>query len=335
MADLKSPQPVVKNEGAEVRIALALTMIWLLICALYVLGVPNALEASTRSLLALLLTFSIMFFPLTIIWTVAYVAGNVRRVRAESEGLRRTLDEIRVSMAAQPKSQDKTKELQRQLDEIATMTLQTDVRVTELSNHTFKAQGDNPPPRTNAAALGETVEPEPDLSQSKLPLATPDGPERMPITIVEFIKALNFPDNAEDKEGFRVLRRAFEERDLGRLLQASQDILTLLSQDGIYMDDLRPDQPRPAVWRKFAAGKRGTDVSALGGIRDRSALTLAKTRMKNDPVFRDAAHHFLRRFDQVLVAFEEQAEDNELLEMAQTRSARAFMLLGKAAGSFD
>lgn len=334
----KQKQTVIvpRNEGAEVRIALALTMIWLLICALYLFGVPTALEAATRSLLQLLLTFAAMVFPMVVIWTVAFVASNVRQVRAESAYLRSALDEVRDAMANAPENdQEATEKLQKQLDEIAALTQQTDDRVTELTNLSFASKGAATPPRVNAAALAEVEDAPLDLSQTKLPLATPDGPERMPITIGEFIKALNFPDNPDDREGFRVLRRAFEERELGKLLQASQDVLTLLSQDGIYMDDLNPDRPLPNVWRKFARGERGLTVAALGGIRDRSALTLAKTRMKNDPVFRDAAHHFLRKFDQLLVAFEEQAEDNELNEMGQTRSARAFMLIGKVAGSFD
>ena len=224
--------------------------------------------------------------------------------------------------------------LKEQLAEIAALTQQTDSRLNALAEQQT-APTESGAIRTDAAALAEKT-PEPDdLSQTKLPLQTPTGPERMPITVAEFIKALNFPENAEDKEGFRVLRRAFEERELGKLLQASQDVLTLLSQDGIYMDDLNPDKPLPTVWRRFASGQRGLTVSALGGIRDRSALTLAKTRLKNDPVFRDATHHFLRKFDQILIEFEPTAEDSELLEMSQTRTARAFMLLGRVAGSFD
>jgi len=81
--------------------------------------------------------------------------------------------------------------------------------------------------------------------------------------------------------------------------------------------------------------ERGLSVTALGGIRDRSALTLAKTRLKNDPIFRDATHHFLRQFDNILIEFEKSAEDNELLDMSETRTGRAFMLLGRVAGSFD
>lgn len=335
----RTPQlpPGIENEGAETRIALALTMIWLVMCAVYILGVPGALAASTSSLLALILTFAGMFFPLVIIWSVARVAANVRSVRAEAAALRAALEELRAAATAAPaREADADDGLRRQLEEIAALTQRTEARLSELAARTLARTGEAPPPRADAPALADgATEPPRDLSQEKLPLAAPEGPARRPITIAEFIKALNFPDNPEDREGFRVLRRAFEERELGRLLQASQDILTLMSQDGIYMDDLTPDLPLPSVWRKFARGERGPSVADLGGIRDRSALTLVKTRMKNDPIFRDAAHHFLRKFDQVLEAFEEHAEDSELDQMAQTRTARAFMLIGKVAGSFD
>ena len=60
----------------------------------------------------------------------------------------------------------------------------------------------------------------------------------MAIAIEDFITALNFPESPEDEEGFAALRRAMRDRRIAELVQASQDILTLLSQDGIYMDDL-------------------------------------------------------------------------------------------------
>lgn len=324
-----------ENSGAETRIALALTMFWLVACALYIFGVPNALTEASANLLSLMITFMAMFFPIIVIWTVAYVSNSVRTMQAETNVLRSSMDQIKGVLSEAPKAD--TSALQKQLEEISALTQQTDNRLNALAERQLTPSGEVEQfaPRDDAAALAEKpAEPE-DLSQTKLPLQTPTGPERMPISVSEFIKALNFPDNAEDKEGFRVLRRAFEERELGKLLQASQDVLTLLSQDGIYMDDLNPDKPLPAVWRRFAAGQRGLTVSALGGIRDRSALTLAKTRLKNDPVFRDATLHFIRKFDQILIEFEPTAEDQELLEMSKTRTARAFMLLGRVAGSFD
>ena len=150
-----------------------------------------------------------------------------------------------------------------------------------------------------------------------------------------FIRALNFPETAEDEEGFAALRKALKDRQAAQLIQAAQDVLTLMSQDGIYMDDLRPDLARPEIWRRFAKGERGRVVAALGGVRDRSSLALAAGRMKQDPIFRDAAHHFLRHFDRMFAELEQTASDTEINDLAETRTARAFMLLGRVAGIFD
>jgi len=149
------------------------------------------------------------------------------------------------------------------------------------------------------------------------------------------VRALNFPDTEQDEVGFAALRRALKDRTAKQLIQASQDVLTLLSQDGIYMDDLRPDRARPEFWRRFARGERGKAVAALGGVRDRSSLALTAGRMREDTIFRDAAHHFLRKFDQMLEQFEAEANDEEIAALSETRTARAFMLLGRVTGSFD
>ena len=151
----------------------------------------------------------------------------------------------------------------------------------------------------------------------------------------DLIRALNFPDTDQDTDGFTALRRALQDRSARQLVQAAQDILTLLSQDGIYMDDLRPDRARPEIWRRFAKGERGRAMASLGGVRDRSSLALTAGRMREDTIFRDAAHHFLRRFDQMLITFETEALDEDLIALSETRSARAFMLLGRVAGTFD
>jgi hypothetical protein len=56
--------------------------------------------------------------------------------------------------------------------------------------------------------------------------------------------------------------------------------------------------------------------------------------MRNDPIFRDAAHHFLRKFDKVFSEFEKHATDAEIAALSETRTARAFMLLGRVTGIF-
>jgi len=176
--------------------------------------------------------------------------------------------------------------------------------------------------------------PEPE-AEPLLALGTPPEEVRAPLSVPDFIRALQFPSDADDHEGFRALRLALEDRTTAKLIRAAQDVLTLLSQEGIYMDDLTPDRARPEVWRRFAAGERGRSVAALGGVRDRSSLALTAGRMREDTVFRDAGHHFLRSFDKTFAAFEPAATDEELSDLADTRTARAFMLFGRVTGTFD
>jgi hypothetical protein len=171
--------------------------------------------------------------------------------------------------------------------------------------------------------------------QPALALGTPAEDLRAPLSVAEFIRALQFPENPDDRDGFRALRLALEDRTVAKLIRAAQDVLTLLAQEGIYMDDLKPDRARPELWRSFAQGERGRAISGLGGIRDRSSLALTAGRMREDPIFRDAAHHFLRTFDRTFTEFEKNATDAELVDLADTRTARAFMLFGRVAGVFE
>jgi hypothetical protein len=171
------------------------------------------------------------------------------------------------------------------------------------------------------------------VPQPSLAFAQPEP--RDPISVADFIKAMNFPENEHDKEGFRTLRRALEDPGTERLIRASQDVLTLMSQDGIYMDDLRPDRSRPEVWRRFAKGERGRTVAGLGGVNDRSSLVLAAGRMKKDPVFRDADPPFPAPFRQDLHGVRASCLRRGYRALSETRTARAFMLLGRVTGTFD
>ena len=323
-----------KKMGLENPIALALTIVWLVACTVCIFAAPDLLTDILGSLFTLMVAFTAVLLPLIIIWTAVYISSLLRIMQAETNELHKTMDQFKTILSE--KSQNDDDGLITKLADITAWTKQLDSRLNELVDRYDPApMGEPEPIPTSAAALSEKVQKLETQSQTTLPLSIPNKRKRTPITVAEFIKALNFPENADDKEGFRVLRRAFEERELGKMLQASQDVLTLLSQNGIYMDDLKPNEPLPSAWRHFASGHRGIIVSELGGIQDRSTLTRTKTRLRNDPIFRDATHHFLRKFDQILIAFEPMAEDTELLEMSTTRTGRAFMLLGQVAGSFD
>jgi hypothetical protein len=174
-----------------------------------------------------------------------------------------------------------------------------------------------------------------DEEQPALALATPVEDEAPALVVADVIRAIQFPESAEDVEGFAALRRVLPDRNMSKLIRATQDVLTLLARDAIYMDELSPDRARPDLWRRFAAGERGRAVAALGGVRDRSCLALTGQKMREDPVFRDAAHHFLRSFDRVVADILPRCADEEVSALADTRTARAFMLVGRVAGTFD
>lgn len=159
------------------------------------------------------------------------------------------------------------------------------------------------------------------------PGAAPLGPD-------DLIRALDFPRDATDAQGFDVLRRALHDPGLADLIRAAQEVLAGLSAEGVELRDLSPDRARPELWRAFAQGLRGPAIAALGGVRDRSVLALTVGRMRADPAFRDAAHRFLRAFDRRLTAFEGSASDAQMVRLAETRAARAFMVLGRVSGVF-
>ncbi|MCP4819739.1 MAG: hypothetical protein GY883_11165 [Shimia sp.] len=315
--------------GIEV-IAVALSFVWLAGAVVFFMVLEPGSAGEVDSL-RFMMTLLAIFMPVAMIWVAATAARSARVVREESARLQAAIDGMRRTYVSQSQGAQTAMgaepSVARKLDEIAAAT-----RKTETALATFSSSRDR---ETGIRKNVEKPEIKGSENQGLLELGTPAEDLGPPLSREDFISALNFPENADDAEGFSSLRKALKDRKAAHLIQASQDILTLLSQDGIYMDDLRPDLARPEIWRHFATGERGRAIATLGGVRDRSSLALAAGRMKQDPIFRDAAHHFLRRFDKSFVEFEETATDAEIAALANTRTARAFMLLGRVAGIFD
>ncbi|SPF77579.1 hypothetical protein [Pseudoprimorskyibacter insulae] len=312
--------------GAEIAAGIA-TLVWLAISGVLVLRGEFDVAGRTQAAAVAVL----IVVPIGLAWVLAAAARTRRQVRSEITELRRGVEALRKAYVTQAQ-QDNSGTAQliaRRLDELVAGQRKAETSLAMLGSiRMAEMEAAAPTPKAVAQAPVDTTQP-------TLALGTPAEALEPPLSNEDFIRALNFPETAEDQEGFSALRRALKHRSSEQLIRASQDILTLLSQEGIYMDDLRPDLARPEIWRKFAKGERGRAVAPLGGIRDRSSLALTAGRMKTDPVFRDAAHHFLRKFDQTFSPFEEGASDSDLSGFANTRTARAFMLIGRVAGTFD
>jgi hypothetical protein len=321
------------KRGMEIG-GVALSLVWVVLILVYVLITPPGSETRT---LGLIMTLLMVFLPIALIWAVVITLRSIRELRAEAGRLQAAVDAMRssyVQTQAQIQSQPSGMKpsVERKIDEIAASTRQAE---SVLATFTSRRDAALTMPSADRKAALITPGPEPSAEQPALALGTPAEDLRAPLSVADFIRALHFPETPDDKQGFRALRLALEDRTSAKLIRAAQDVLTLLSQEGIYMDDLNPDLCQPELWRRFAAGERGRSIAALGGIRDRTSLALTAARMKSDPVFRDASHHFLRSFDKTFAAFEPNATDAELADLADTRTARAFMLFGRVTGTFD
>ena len=280
-----------------------------------------AMDRSTLAALAVAI-----FLPAIIISLGLLVTAATWSLQQETQDLQGMVDELRRAVlqtdsAAAPLSPG----AQSDLDRLKARQQQTETRLTMF----FSQRG-----RTRSTGPDTPAQPDGEYQADFL---AADGSEaaRTEISPADLIRALNFPENEQDQPGFDALRLALADPRLAPLIRAAQDVLTRLAQEGIYMDDLRPDRARPEFWRAFAEGQRGQAIAPLGGIRDRSCLAITSGRMRSDPDFRASVHLFLREFDRVFASFASRADDSQISAVADTRSARAFMLLGRVSGVFS
>ncbi len=328
MAQHHSPQGSPSAEGLTTGewIAVGFCALWVVVVGLFFWTLPpqDAIEGQTDILRWALVLVAVVM-PVALVWVAAQASRSVRVMREEAFRLQTALDDLRQVQLAQANMQVQSEPVRdKQLAEIAESTRKTEEVVTGFTSR-----------REVSRLITPRAAPQVPADQPALALGTQAQDMAPPLERPDLIKALNFPDDEHDRDGFAALRRALNDRSARKLVQASQDVLTLLSQDGIYTDDMRPDPVPADIWRRFAAGERGKSVERLGAVKDRSSLALTAGRMREDTIFRDTVHHFLRRFDEMLITFEENATDTDLLELAETRTARAFMLLARTTGTFD
>ena len=345
--------------------ALIFAVVWVLICAIFFFGIGGAESGTEKNGVGFVIVVTSVLVPIAVVWLAVSAARSARIMTDESDRLqatmslmRKTLIEVQEFQALRAPAPEERVE---RLENTATPQLENDAPAVFASSRPHVEDtplAEATPTTADAAALepkmrdvspeaapsAETIKAQ---TASTAPTADASTPEAQPsleletpadagtVDIEDLVRAINFPENAEDEAGFGALRRTLVDRRVATLIQAAQDVLTLLSQDGIYMDDLAPEPARPEIWRQFAGGARGEAVAAMGGINDRSSLALSAGRMKSDPNFRDAGLLFLRRFDSVLGAFEPRMTDDQIARFATTRTARAFMLLGRVTGTFD
>lgn len=342
------------------RWAAVASLVWVVVVLAYGIGfLTVAAGTQTRGTLFLDAMFFLvaLALPLGLVWLAAWLAGELARQReivaalAELTGpLVTALGETRAALASPEEiaravgsavgdavAGVRPADLSRPLDDLAAGQARLEAAIARLAS---PGQGRGLP-ESEAPGAGPTTErpgPAPDPKPAPASATHQPAPE-LPLAPPalgwdQLVRALDFPRDAGDREGFRALKAAQRQPKLGQTLQAAEDVLNLLSQEGIFVDDLAVAEIEPSAWRRFMSGVRGAKVGAVGGIDDPRVLEVAGRLLKTDSVFRDTALFFLRRFERVLADHAGDADDAAIEAIARTRSGRAFMILARASGTF-
>ncbi|SMO76782.1 hypothetical protein [Paracoccus laeviglucosivorans] len=306
MSALDTLRQLIARQGNErlTSIGVAASIGWLLLVVLFAWLGPDDQARDTASWLIWVVG---VILPLALIWFGIWSAHALTALRNEADDLRATLAQMRAVQAAPSHVAERPEPVPAMVPRAAQPMRPMPARAPA-------------PPRPSVPA---------DTRQARLELEAPAAPD---LTPTELFLALNFPDGPEDREAIRCLRLALADPGMARLIRAAQDVVTLLAGQGVYMDDLQIPETDPALWARFAEGQRGAAVSGLAVVTDDAALLGAATMIREDEVFRDVAHHFLRHFDKLLSRRAEMDDPGVLAVLAETRSGRAFILLAQVTG---
>ncbi len=309
-------------EGREPLFAAIFSVLWVIGLAAYGAGYfglfGDGVEPRGPVSLEVMLFAFAAILPIALVWIGVLLLRRAAEVQRDARDLAAMLKRFQAGPAGNPAAR---------VTPASRSGAETNAKLAALSDQMQQVE------KALVAILATQAAPNEDTPDT--PIATGPPPEpKVEIDWDELLHALNFPTDEKDKDGFRALRIAMGNPATSQCLRAAEDIMNLMSQDGIYTDDLSPEIAPAALWRRFADGTRGEEVAAVGGIHDPTAVSKVRARMRSDPIFRDAALHFQRQFDITLREFCAHGTDAQIERLANTRTGRTFMLLGRVSGMF-
>ena len=263
---------------------------------------------------------SISIFSLfALIWVAITTRRSFSNIRKDIAPIKQELEELRRSAQGQYNLQPAFPLIEK-----------TDVKLIEqqptITPPDPGLKSNEPAP---AASLAEIVPLTEDREYNPIP-TTKDDNTPPSLEVDDLIRALHFPNDENDTNGYTALRRAARDSDIRKLLQASHDILTLLAQNDIYVDDLPPLSISAWLWRRMAQGEIDEVIDAMHSRQNSTTQAVIKGRLRDDQAFRDAGQLLMVYFDNMLSIFGIGLTDAKLLDLGETRTAQAFLILTEA-----
>lgn len=190
-------------------------------------------------------------------------------------------------------------------------------------------------PDLGAARL-DTPFAEPAAAMADLPPAT-DKPAKGDFDFMggaldwsKFVRAANFPESEDDTETLDALYDVLTDPEAAALLQSAEDTLATLADLDLYMEDFVPEMSPVTAWRAHLEGKTSSGLTGIDSPIEQSRID---AKLASDSGFRKLTGRFVERYLTVLRRlFKEAGDDRLVLDLADSRTGRAYLLLGKPLG---
>ena len=144
------------------------------------------------------------------------------------------------------------------------------------------------------------------------------------------IRALNFAEDENDVMGIAAVDTAAQDEEIAGLLRSSMQVLQSLVDAGISIDHLQLRIAPPDEWRMKMIDSADMDFAELSSISDRHFVLAARRLVRNDPEFEKGARLLQKNAVDFLDRFVNDADDDEVAGLLNTRTYRAFLLLEQA-----
>ena len=147
------------------------------------------------------------------------------------------------------------------------------------------------------------------------------------------IRAFNMPNDENDSEGYDAIDAVIKIESLDNLLRKSHELLIILAGHDLIMDDLEIDMGLITTWRRFAEDSAVGMVSSLGGTGTFVEIDKVSSIVTENSNFESLANTFNKQMEEFISKVIPQLSDDEIRELAQTRTFLAFLLLGQVFNS--
>ncbi len=144
----------------------------------------------------------------------------------------------------------------------------------------------------------------------------------------KFVKAANFPENERDTATLDALYDVLTDPEAAALLQSSEDTLATLADIDLYMEDFIPEMSSVAAWQGHLNGKQS--VIPIEAPLEQSRIA---AKISADEKFRKLSERFIERYRVIAKRlFAEGADKKLAVELSDTRTGRAYLLIADALG---